>query len=146
MIRDRRAVLPHCGSDVLLLQLELFGQPSVCERFFDWIEIFSLNVLDQCHFQERALLSRRYVSNDNRHTGETSFERGTPPTLTGNDLKPIANLPDDNRLDDAVRLDGLRQLVESYVVDVGAWLERVWRQAIDVNLGGLRAGLGRIRN
>ena len=58
--------------------------------------------------------------------------RGAPAAFAGDDLKAIADLADDDRLDDAVGADRLRQLLQPRIVDMVARLEVVRLEAIDV--------------
>src|SRR5262249_27443929 len=136
----------HGGGDVVLRHLELVGQAAVGERRLDRIQILALDVLDERHLEERPLLSRRHVADDDRHALEAGHLRCTPAPLAGDDLKPIADLADDDWLDDAARFDGAREVVEAAVADLAARLEAVRREAIDVDLDWRRPDLGRVRN
>ena len=135
-VRDRRAILPHRGRDVFLRQLEFVGEAAVGERLFDRVQVLALDVLDERHLEERLLLPRRDVAHDDRDAEQAGALRGAPAALARDDLEAVADLADDDRLDDAVGLDGLRQLLEPRVVDVPARLEIVRRETIDVGLDG----------
>ena len=107
MVRDRRAVLADGRGDVFLLQVEFVGEPPVGERFVDRVQIFALDVFDQRHLEQRLLLPGRDVADDDRHAQQAGESGGAPAALAGDDLKPVAVRADDDRLDDAVRLDRL---------------------------------------
>src|SRR5206468_3943498 len=73
--------------------------------------------------------------------------RGAPAPFAGDDLKPIADPPHYDRLDDAIGLDRLRELLEPGLVDVAAWLEFIRREAVDVRLdSGGRPWWRQVRN
>ncbi len=125
--------LPTAAAIVFLRQLKFVGEPPVGERFFDRIQVLALDVFDQRHLEQRSLLARRDVANDDRDAQQAGELRGAPAALAGDDLKAIADLADDDRLDDAVRLDRLRQLLQPRIVDRAARLKVVRREAIDVD-------------
>ena len=102
IVRDRRAVLADRRRDLFLRQLEFVGEPAIGERFVDRVQILALDVLDERHLEQRLLLPARDVADDDRHAQEAGPLRGAPAALAGDDLKPVADRADDDRLDDAV--------------------------------------------
>ena len=144
-IRDRRAILSDGLSDLFLCQQKLVGQTPVGERFIDGVQVFALDVFDERHLEERSIIARRDLPDHDRNFQETGLLRGAPTPLAGDDLKSFADVPDDDRLNDAVRFDRSREIVEARVIDVAARLERVGRESIDVefNRPGARFRRGR---
>ena len=72
--------------------------------------------------------------------------RRAPAPLAGDDPIPVVRLADDDRLNDAVALDGARELVEARVVGPLARLVFVWREQIDVDFRGRQPRHGRVGN
>ena len=121
-------------------------EPAVRECLLDRIEIFALDVFDERHLEERLIAPRGDLLHDDRHAQQARALGRAPAALAGDDLKAIADLAHDDRLNDAVRRDRPRQLLEPRIVDRRARLKLVRRQAIDVDLGRRRAELGRVGN
>ncbi len=72
---------------------------------FDRIEILALNVF---HDGELKNLLVVRIPNDHRNFGQIGQFGGAPAAFAGDDLKLVAaDLPDDDRLDNAFALDGL---------------------------------------
>ena len=59
--------LPTAAAIVFLRQLKLVGEPPIGERLFDRVQILALDVFDQRHLEQRLLLARRDVADDDRH-------------------------------------------------------------------------------
>ena len=87
---------------------------------------------------ERSL-SGGDIPDDDRHLTKTRARRRPPATFAGDDLKPIADRAHDDRLDDAVSRDRLREFREVRIVGRDARLELVRDQAIDVDFDRHRA-------
>ena len=93
-----------------------------------------------------SLLPGGDVADDDRHAEQAGLLRGAPAALAGDDLKPVADLAHDDRLDDAVRLDRLRQLLEPRIVDLAARLKVVRRSRSMSTSTGDGARFGRVGN
>ena len=105
VVGDRRAILPDRGGDLLLRQLEFVGEPPVGRRFFDRIEILALDVLDQRDGEQRSSgMSRTTTGTLSRPARCAARQRRSPATIS----KPLVDLADDDRLDDAVGADRAR--------------------------------------
>ena len=78
-------------------------------------------------------MSRRDLTDDYRDAMETGFLRSAPASFAGDDLEAVAICAHDDWLNDAVRTDRLRQLVESRFVELRARLERVGRDPVDID-------------
>jgi hypothetical protein len=146
-IRDRRAILADGARDVLLLQVKFVGEPPVGEGLFNRVEVLALDVLDQGHLQERSFLSRRDITDGDRHAQQAGELGGAPAPFAGDDLEPIAHPPHHDGLDDAVALDRLRQLLEPGLVDVPrGWNSFGVRRSISVSTVAVGRGWRQIRN
>src|SRR5882672_8050663 len=88
----------------------------------------------------------RDVADDDGDAEQAGEPGGAPAALAGDDLKAIAGLAHDDRLDDAVRLDRLRELLQSRIVGGDSRLKLVRREAIDIRFDRRRARLGCVGN
>src|SRR3979411_1406431 len=109
-MRHRHAVFANALCDLVMRQTELLGQSTRAARLFDWIEIRALQVFDQT---EHELLvvpgGGAYGGGDCRQPGEPGCP---PPSLTGDELVAVGQLSHEQRLEDAVKPDGIRQLAQ----------------------------------
>ena len=133
-VGDRRAIFPDRRRDRLLRQLKLVGEPSIRKRLLDRIQVFALNVFDKRHLEQRLLAARRDVAHDDRDTAEPCHLGRPPPPFARDNLKPIGDFPHDNRLNDSVRDNRAREILERGWVHDAARLKIVWRESIDVDL------------
>ena len=85
------------------------------------------------------VLTGGHVAHDNRHAQKAGDFRGAPAAFSRDDLKAIADAAHDNRLDDAVGLDRLREFLKARIVDVIARLKVTRRETINVGLDRRRA-------
>src|SRR5439155_14512442 len=118
----------------LLREMKLVDQAAVRLRFLDRIQVLALDVLDERHLEQRALLSRSYFADDDRHALQAGEQGGPPTAFAGDDLESIIEPADDDRLDDAVRFDRPGELFEPGIVDMAARLELVRREPIDIDV------------
>src|SRR3989442_12359098 len=88
----------------------------------------------------------REVADEDGDAEQAGEPGGAPAALAGDDLKAIAGLAHDDRLDDAVRLDRLRELLQSRIVGGDSRLKLVRREAIDIRFDRRRARLGWVGN
>ena len=102
-------LLPTRLGDVVLGQAEIAMEPFVRAGLLDRIEVLALEVLDQREFEH---LSIARLANDGRGLGELKLTRGAPPTLTGDQFVFVADLSDDQRLDDATLTNAFDQLLQ----------------------------------
>src|SRR5712691_3017820 len=86
------------------------------------------------------------VADDDGDAEQAGEPGGAPAALAGDDLKAIAGFAHDDRLDDAVRLDRLRELLQSRIVGGDSRLKLVRREAIDIRFDRRRARLGCLGN
>src|SRR5205085_3436327 len=79
-IRDRGAAATDFERDIFLSHSEFLSQSGIALRFFDWIQISPLKVLDQRKLEHFQIASR---SHDDRNFGESYFLRRAPASLAG---------------------------------------------------------------
>ena len=98
-------------------------------RLLEWIQIPPLDVFHQRHLQ--AGLRRCFL--DHRRYARHACQLCRPPApLTGNQLeRAVAPLTDQHRLEQSVLADGLGQVFELLLVELGPRLQRVGQNRID---------------
>src|SRR5437868_4936080 len=82
---------------------------SVSGRFFQRIEVLALNVFDERHC-ERVAIGQLF--DDRRYLLQTGLTGGAPSSLARNDLVSVTAAPYDNRLQNALRSNRRRELVD----------------------------------
>jgi hypothetical protein len=88
----------------------------------DWVQVFSLDVLDQGYFQQMVI---RYLSQHDGYFGETCFLGCTEAALTSYELVSVADFADYEGLDDSVGADGLGEFGQAVGLEDPAGLEGV---------------------
>jgi len=141
------AALADLGGYLLLGQLELLNQLGITLSFLDRVEILTLQVFDEGQFENGAVIG---LPNENRHFGEPEQLSGAPAAFTGDQLQPAVVLTNDERLNDALFFDGIRQFAECLGGKILAGLERarpnpIQRNALDAVLSSRRSGRGGMR-
>ena len=76
----------------------------------DRVQIFTLNVLDQRQLQHLRIGD---ILNDHRNFREPGELGGAPSALAGDDLVAVSDVPDDQRLNDAVGTNRGGQLLQA---------------------------------
>ena len=77
------------------------------------------------------------LADDHRRLEQPRNLGGTPAALAGDDLVAVTSDPaDQNRLNDPVRPDRLRQLFERPLLDLSSRLARVGDDSIEIDLEG----------
>src|SRR3978361_1213562 len=79
-------------------------------RLFDRIEVLALDILNEGDFESFLVAE---FTHDRRDFVEARPLRRAPAPLAGDDLEAMAVRADDDRLDDAARLDGRGELGQS---------------------------------
>ena len=115
-VRHSGAGLPYPAGGFLLGQAVFVHQRLIPQRFFQGIQILTLQILDQRQLHGLLVVGlddyRGYVAQV-RHPG------GTPAPLTGNDLiVAVGHFPHRQGLNDAVNGDGIRQRLQFFLVEV----------------------------
>jgi hypothetical protein len=99
---------------------ELVDEALKARGFFERIEVFTLNILDQRHGQGCVVGN---FADLNRHFGQTGDLAGAPAALAGDDLvAAIGYRPHEDRLHYALGADRGGQLFERAWVHAGARL------------------------
>jgi hypothetical protein len=137
-IRHRRAAAAHFEGDVFLPHSEFTGQASIALGFFDRVEIGPLQILDERELEDFKIAGG---TNNNRHMGKTHFLSGAPTTLARDQLVPALNRADDERLNNAVLLDGIDQLLQGVPRKFLARLKRAGCDAAQDDLMDFFAGV-----
>ncbi|CAI8970873.1 hypothetical protein EMIT0P43_70145 [Pseudomonas jessenii] len=133
--------LAHSLGHLLLGQLELLLQPLQGHRFFNRVQVFALNVLDQ-RDGDRGFIG--YIANHCRDGFLPGLLAGAPAAFAGNDFKAAAaDRANHDGLHDALGLDRLRQLFERLRIHVTtrlvlAALEQIQGEMLQLTLIGLR--------
>src|SRR5205085_6561206 len=95
----------------------------------DRIEIFAVDVLDQ-RIAQQLLVTR--VAQDDGHNGQARGLRGPETALPRDDLiAPIRGAASHERLEDPHLADRRCEPGERLVIEMRAWLLRVWRDRVD---------------
>lgn len=120
-VGDGGAAFANLLSGFVLSEIKLLDELSQSGRFFDGIQIFALEVLDERQFHHFAVV--RFANN-----GGNGFEagqlRGAPTAFPGDDFESAAAGPNNQRLDDSLGLDGFRKFLERGFVEFLARLKR----------------------
>ena len=115
---------PHGLRGQLVRQAEFFHQPVQALGFFERVQVFALDVFNQRH-RGGGLVG--HVADQHRQAVQPG-QRGSAKTpLARNDfvfaaVAAAAQAPHQNRLHDALRLDGFGQIVQRALVHAGARL------------------------
>jgi hypothetical protein len=80
--------------------VELVGEPAIGERLVDRVQISRAGCFRSAPSRAATAPRRRDVAHDDRHAQQAGELRGAPAALAGDDLEAIADLADDDRLDD----------------------------------------------
>ena len=115
--------------------LVLLQEALVAFGDLDRVEVGALEVLDE---RELERLRRRDVFDDDRDVVKSRALRCAPAALAGDELEAnfarvgrSSDLADDDRLDDAVLADRLRELLELRFVEVLSRLSRLRNDSLD---------------
>ena len=132
-------------------ELEFVDQAVERARLFERIQVLALDVLDE---RDRDGGFVRDAPDDCGNVAEARDLRRAPAALAGDDLVALRLAVDaarverahDDRLDDALRLDGIRQLLQRFLPHVDARLvlaalEQIERQLRELVACGADRGL-----
>lgn len=117
--------------DLLLGQTEVVDQGLEGTRLIDRIELLALKVLDQRQLEHP--LVGHVPPHHGRYAEQTSELCRAPASLTGDQLEAVAGGTDDDRLKDAVLLQGGREFGQPLVVEGLARLLAVRPDPVDVD-------------
>src|SRR5579883_1717404 len=108
-VGDMAATLSYHARQVFLGMGELLHQPPIGLGFFERGQILSLNVLDKGNLKRLAVGE---VPDNDRNLMELGLLRRAPAPLASDDLirrRITRKTADEDRLEDALRLDGAHQ-------------------------------------
>src|SRR2546430_11478475 len=98
-VRDRGATAPDSLRDLLLLHSKFLRQSRITLRFFDWVEISPLQVLDQRKLEHFQIACR---PDNDRNFRESEFLRGAPTPFARDQFVLAIHAADNQRLNDSV--------------------------------------------
>ena len=108
--------LPYPTGGFLLRQAVLVHQCLIPQRFFQRVQILTLQVLNQRQLHGLFVVG---FDDDCGHVAQVCHPRGTPAPLTGDDLiVAVGHFPHRQGLNDAVDGDGVRQRLQFFLVKV----------------------------
>ena len=119
-VGDRRAALPDLLRDLFLAHPEFSREPGVSLRFFNRIQLRSLEIFDQRQL-ENFEVGR--LPNDNRRFRQTDLLGRAPAAFARDQLKLAFSWPNDKRLNDSALPDGLDQLGERFAFKFASRLQ-----------------------
>jgi hypothetical protein len=116
---------------LLLRELKFVNEALESVGLLDGVEIFALKIFDQRHFERKIF---GYVAQNDWNAVHVGALRGAPATFAGDELVAAVNFADDERLDDAARLDRAGEFVKSLFAEAGARLIWAWIDQIDIDV------------
>ena len=97
----------------------------VCQCNLDGVQVFTLDVLHECHLHHLLVFRRTDIGGDG---GEACQCGRSPTTLTGNDLIFIfSHLPEGDGRDESDLTDAGSQFLQRRFIEVCSWLVRIGR-------------------
>lgn len=106
VVGDGGAVFAYTLAELLVGELTLFDKGVVGKGYLHGVEVFALDILDECHFHHLTVGGDTDVGGE---FGETSELRCTIAAFTGNELVfAVGHTSDGNGGDDSLFADGLR--------------------------------------
>ncbi len=145
-----RARAAHGIRGLLMRDAEFADEAFERARFFERIEVFALDVLDERHGDGGFI---GHLADDGRNGGETGDLRGAPAAFAGDDFialrcarRGAIDGAHDDGLDDSLRLDRRRQFFERFLAHVDARLVFATLQQIEREIGEFVTGQLRRRS
>gem|GEM_PF-2117738 len=120
-IGDGDAASADLGGNVFLSEAELFDELGVAFGFFDGVETFALEILDEHPLEDGGVVG--FPDNDG-DLFEADELGGAPTAFARDQFEGVAILADDERLKDTLFADGVGQFSEGLLGKVAARLER----------------------
>ncbi len=121
-ICDGRFIAAHSLTNPLIGQIKLVDQFTIGSGEFDRVELRALDILNKC--QLKFFLLIKTANNDGNRIKSSEFCR-PKPSLTSDQLIPIAVFGDNEWLEDAVYADACCQCLKGCLIEDLAWLVRV---------------------
>src|SRR5207248_903644 len=120
-IGNRGAAPADLKGDIFLPHAKFARQTSITLRFFDWVQISSLQVLDQRELKNFQIGRH---PDDDRNLAESQFLRRAPTALAGNQFVPTITLPNYEWLNNPMLPNGINELSQGVRRKFLARLER----------------------
>ena len=124
-IGDVAARFVHDLGKRFLRMAVIIHQPSIGLRLFNRVQILTLNILDKRDFQRLGIIK---ITNNDGYFMQACPLRRPPAPFTRDDLKPLAQRADDNRLDQAARRNRISQFVKRRLFEATPRLTGMGRQ------------------
>ena len=122
-VGDGASALADLGGDLLLREVVAVDQCAVCLRLLNRVEVFALNILDQ---RDLRGFKVALVEDNDRHFGQTChLGRAIAPLARDDLIVPVRDLAHQNRLQDAVHRDRIRQFCQRLAFKDAARLIRL---------------------
>jgi hypothetical protein len=119
-VGDGDAAATDFLGDLFLGEVELGLELGVALGFFEGVEVFALEILDEGEFEDFAVGGGPFDDGD---VGEAGEAGGAPTPFAGDQFENVAYGPDDEGLDDSLFADGICQFTQGFVGEVAAGLE-----------------------
>jgi hypothetical protein len=136
-IGDGGAVAADAFGDVFLAEPEFLCEAGVGFGFFDGVEVFALEVLDESHFEDIAVAGESFDDGD---IGESELLAGAEAAFACDEFEGAVDGADDEWLDDAVFADGFHQFRELFSPEVFPGLHGGWGDGGEGDLADGGAG------
>src|ERR1700730_11050242 len=130
-IRDGGTVLAGALGNRFLRELEFVHEPLKSPCRFNGVQVFSLDVFDQRHFQRKLIWN---IADNCRDFGQPGTLSRAPAAFASDQLKTRPNGANNQRLNDAAGLNRAGELVESLLPETCARLKRAGIDEISVDL------------
>ena len=121
-VSDMLSGLADAGSQFFLCIAQLFDQLFICFRFFDGIEVLSLNIFQQSDLHHLLIIK---LHQDGRDLLQPCQLAGTQTALTGDQLIAADRFLHQDRCKDPMLADGLCQFLQSRIIEALARLIRI---------------------
>jgi hypothetical protein len=113
-------------------------EPAVGLSLLNGVEVFALDVLDERDLKQLFVGD---VTDDDRDAKKAGALGRTPSAFARDDFVLPVNTPHENRLDDPVGPDALREFLQAVFLDERARLTRIRDEQVDVELEGPSLGV-----
>ena len=138
-VGDGGAGLAEALGDGVLRQLEVAHQRGDAQGLVDRVEVGALQVLDEGEHGTGGVADIEDAGGDDL---DAKVAERAQAALTGDELEALADLADDDRLDEALGPDGLRELLDGGVVKLASGLAGVGHHLADGHLEDARGRRG----
>ena len=128
----RGAIFAGPLADIFVAQVVFAGEAVERMRYFDRVQVFALNILDQCDFQQALMWRNPERPPELRRDRPSVAARQRRSPATSWYRSPFS--ANDQRLNDAVGSDRLGKLIETVEFEHGAGLNGIRLDGVDRKL------------